>query len=54
MDSALVTTGFVTSPRTPLFTSDLAKTEQVLKNGAQEYKETQLCDVRANARVYSP
>ncbi len=36
MESALVTTGFVTGLRTPLFTSDLVKTEQVQKNGAQK------------------
>lgn len=38
MESALVTAGFVTSLRTPLFTSNTVKTEQVEKNGAGEYK----------------
>lgn len=37
MESALVTAGCVAGLRTPLFTSDLVKTEQVQKNEAQDY-----------------
>lgn len=39
MESAHVTAGFVSGLRSPLFTSDLVKTEQVQRNLAQEHTQ---------------
>lgn len=52
MGSALVTAGFVSGPRTPLFTSDLVKTEQVRKKWSTRIQTKKTYDVTANASVY--